>query len=78
MRILVTGVRGFIGRHLVPVLAAAGHEVHGAVRSGQRAPEGAGSVEMDLTTRGWAMPNVDAVVHLAQANVSPVEAAGAS
>ena len=35
-RILVTGVDGFTGRYLAPVLAAAGHEVHGLV---QRAPE---------------------------------------
>ena len=35
-RILVTGVDGFTGRYLAPLLAAEGHEVHGLV---QRAPE---------------------------------------
>ncbi len=41
MRALLTGARGFIGRHCIPRLAARGFEVH-AVRSGRGAPpEGA-------------------------------------
>ena len=36
MRVLVTGADGFTGRHLLPVLAAEGHEVHALV---QRMPE---------------------------------------
>jgi nucleoside-diphosphate-sugar epimerase len=36
MRVLVTGADGFTGRHLLPVLAAEGHEVHALV---QRVPE---------------------------------------
>ena len=31
-RVLVTGASGFIGRHLVPLLAAQGYEVHGVAR----------------------------------------------
>jgi nucleoside-diphosphate-sugar epimerase len=32
-RVLVTGAAGFIGRYLVPLLAAAGHEVHALSRT---------------------------------------------
>lgn len=39
-RVLVTGATGFIGRHAIPTLVAAGHEVH-AVTHG-RGGEGAG------------------------------------
>lgn len=31
-RILVTGVDGFTGRHLAPLLTASGHEIHGLVQ----------------------------------------------
>ena len=33
MRVLVTGASGFIGRHCIPYLLEAGHEVHAAVRT---------------------------------------------
>jgi nucleoside-diphosphate-sugar epimerase len=33
MRVVVTGARGFIGRHCAAALAAAGHEVHGVTSS---------------------------------------------
>lgn len=39
MRVLVAGATGAIGRQLVPVLVAAGHEVHGMTRSGARQEE---------------------------------------
>lgn len=32
MRVVLTGGTGFVGRHLVPRLLAAGHEVTAAVR----------------------------------------------
>ena len=32
-RILLTGATGFIGRHVLDRLLAAGHEVHGAART---------------------------------------------
>jgi uncharacterized protein YbjT (DUF2867 family) len=32
MRVLVAGATGAIGRHLVPRLVAAGHDVHGMTR----------------------------------------------
>ena len=35
MRVLVTGAGGFIGSHLCPALAAAGHELHAAVEGSE-------------------------------------------
>ena len=67
MKVLVTGVNGFVGHHLASELVAAGHEVVGA---------GLGSVspglaeiladylECDLV-QGWPGVDVEAVVHLA-------------
>jgi GDP-6-deoxy-D-talose 4-dehydrogenase len=39
-RVLVTGVDGFTGRYLAPLLASQGHEVHGLVRDEGVAPIG--------------------------------------
>ena len=66
---MVTGASGFVGRHLVPVLAQQ-HEVVCLAR--RRLPEheeAAAVIEADLTTPDFVdtLPAVDVVVHLAQA-----------
>jgi UDP-glucose 4-epimerase len=75
MRVLVTGASGFIGKHLVAHLVRSGHEVTCFVRTrgGQLRDLPVALVEGDLrrTESLSGLPSqVDAVVHLAQANVS--------
>ncbi|MCP1831787.1 UDP-glucose 4-epimerase [Bradyrhizobium sp. USDA 4532] len=64
--VLVTGASGFVGRHLVPVLARNGWLVRRAVRT---APQDANDVTIDSLSPAtdWraALEGVDAVVHLA-------------
>jgi nucleoside-diphosphate-sugar epimerase len=73
MRILVTGAGGFVASHLIPTLAEEGHEVFGLAQEAARVPVAAGvtPVEADLRRPlDVALPRLDAIVHLAQANVS--------
>jgi nucleoside-diphosphate-sugar epimerase len=71
MRVLLTGASGFVGGYLAPALAAAGHEVVALVRdpSGYATRDGVTPIEADLTQPLQGLPEADAVVHLAQANV---------
>ena len=70
MRILLTGVAGFVGRHLAARLLAAGHKLRGLDLPGGVHPEGVEPLDWDLAggeglaaeLAGW---RPDAVVHLA-------------
>ena len=70
MRILVTGAAGFVASHLIPALAAAGHDVYAVDRETARVSHlPATAVEQDLSRPLEGLPDIDAAVHLAQANV---------
>ena len=80
MRVLVTGATGFVGSHLLPALVAERHDVFAAVRDPGRLEPTSGitPVDCDLATsnEGRPLPEVEAIVHLAQANVRFPEGAG--
>lgn len=69
-RVLLTGARGFVGRHLTPLLVAGGWEVH-AVTTGS--PDERDGVTwhranlLDTDERAWLVESIDAtaLVHLA-------------
>lgn len=70
MRVLVTGANGFVGRHVVAELRAAGFDVRAALRPGADLPvPGMEAVRIaDIgpdTDWDQALTGVDAVVHLA-------------
>jgi UDP-glucose 4-epimerase len=71
MRILVTGATGFVASHLLPTLARR-HEVIAVGHDSGRIPrlDGVEALVVDLREPPDApLPSVDAIVHLAQANV---------
>lgn len=72
MKVLVAGATGVLGRALLPVLVAAGHEVVGTTRSADRARsiEAAGAtgvvcdaLDRDAVHRAVAAAAPDAVIH---------------
>lgn len=71
MRIFVTGIDGFVGRHLTALLADAGHEVVGTALGSGRTVEGAARIDaMDLRDGDRVAEVVtgtrpDGLVHLA-------------
>lgn len=72
MRVFVAGATGAIGRQLVPLLQAAGHEVSALVRDPARAPAGVRALPGDALDRASVIQAVrearpDAVIHEATA-----------
>ncbi|MGB0128940.1 MAG: NAD(P)H-binding protein [Rhodocyclaceae bacterium] len=80
-RVFVTGGTGYIGRQLIPYLAARGHEVVALVRPGraEALPEGCLAVEgnaLDPASYGNSLVGADTLVHLVGvAHPSPAKAA---
>ena len=68
MKLLVTGVTGFVGARLLPRLVEAGVDCRALVRGGKEIPAGVMAVEGDLqdpASLARAVEGVSAIVHLA-------------
>ncbi|MDX6554748.1 MAG: GDP-4-dehydro-6-deoxy-D-mannose reductase [Miltoncostaeaceae bacterium] len=75
MRVLITGVTGFAGGHLVAHCAALGHEIHGLVRPGRENvapspahPHAVDLLDPDAVAAAIARVRPDRVLHLAGAS----------
>lgn len=76
MRVLVTGIGGFVGPWLTRALEEHGHAVHGLVRDGDEPPPGVPRHRADVTRRGEveaALRDVrpDGIIHLAAISFVP-------
>ena len=70
MKVLVTGGTGYIGGALLPALLQRGHEIVGLARQLPEATtHGVTWIPCDLAATLPELPAVDAIFHLAQANV---------
>jgi UDP-glucose 4-epimerase len=73
MNVLVTGATGFVAPHLLRRLVSDGHRAVALGHDASRLPSGAGIepavVDLSRPLDEAALPDFDAVVHLAQANV---------
>jgi nucleoside-diphosphate-sugar epimerase len=71
--VFVTGASGFVAPHLIRALIDRGDQVVASARAADRIPEGPGvePLPLDLAASldDVELPEVDAIVHLAQANV---------
>ncbi|MBC8250137.1 MAG: NAD(P)-dependent oxidoreductase, partial [Candidatus Nitrosopelagicus sp.] len=69
MKVLVTGVGGFIGSRLAKKLVLEGHEVYGVIHDKPSQTEGIQIISADLTKNDFVIPDVkfDVVFHLAAA-----------
>jgi len=81
MNVAVTGGNGFIGRHVVAALAAAGHTVTVLSRRAALVPGATHVVKADITARGLGaqLTGVEAIVHLsalADASLSAADPVG--
>lgn len=78
VKVLVTGATGFVASHLVPALADAGYGVVAFGHDEARIPRADGVEALVADLRQLVLsglPRVDAIVHLAQANVAFPEGA---
>ena len=69
MKVLVTGVGGFIGSRLAKKMISEGHEVYGVIHDKPSQTEGIQIINADLTKNDFVIPDVkfDIVFHLAAA-----------